>query len=166
VSTRRSNASRSQWVLLGGLAALLALAAPAAPQVKTRLPPRLEPVAEVRLLMQGINLANFRGLERQLRQQPAGDDTWAILRGQALLVAETGNLLLLRPPRNAGESTWQEQAAELRTVATNLARAAAARDYERSRAGLSQLAHVCNRCHQTFRIGARLVPFAPAGGEP
>jgi hypothetical protein len=145
--------------LLGGVA-LLALAAPAEPQVKTKFMPRLEPVAETRLLMQGISLPNFRALERHLRQKSADEDAWTLARGQALLIAENGNLLLVRPPRNAGESVWQEQAAELRTVATRLARVIAERDLDRSRAGLTELAQVCNRCHQTFRVGVRMMPFA------
>ncbi len=148
--------------LLLGSVALLALTAPALPQAKTRFVPRLEPVAETRLLMQGLNLPNYRGLERHLRQKPADDDAWTFARGQALLIAEAGNLLLLRPPRNPGENTWLEQAAELRSAGTRLARAIADRDHDKSRAGLAELGQVCNRCHQTFRVGVRLTPL----GEP
>jgi hypothetical protein len=143
-------------------AAALLTAAPAAPQAPGP-PPRLEPVAETRLLMEALNLSNFRGLEKQLRQKPADADAWTFARGQALLIAETGNLLLLRPPRNPGQAAWMDRAAELRTTATRLARAAANRDYERSRAGLGEVAHSCNRCHQTFRVAVRVVPFAEPG---
>ena len=135
------------------------------PQPQTQSPasrpvPRLEAVAETRLLMEGLANANFRGLERLLKEKPATNDAWTFARGQALLVAETGNLLLLRPPRNKGRDSWQERAMELRASATNLARVAATRDYERSRAALTSLANVCNRCHQTFQVPVRLVPFS------
>jgi cytochrome c556 len=53
-----------------------------------------------------------------------------------------------------------EQAMEMRSVATRLARAAAGRDFEASRAGLVALTNACNRCHQTFRVGKHLEPFA------
>jgi hypothetical protein len=138
-------------VLIGSLA-LVPLSLPA----QTRPRPQAEPVAETRLLMEGMALANFQGLNRQLRQQPTDPEAWVFLRGQALLIAETGNLLILRPPRNAGEAAWQDHAADLRGSATRLARAAGARDYERSKVGLAELATVCNRCHQTFRVPVRL----------
>jgi hypothetical protein len=119
--------------------------------------------------MEGVAVTNFRGLERLLREKPASDEAWSFARGQALLIAETGNLLLLRPPRNKGRDNWQEWAMELRAGATTLARLAATRDYERCRAQLGRLASVCNRCHQTFQVPVRLTPFAEPsdrGAEP
>lgn len=147
---------RDCWL---ALVALL-LAVPADRTHAQRPAPRLEAVAETRLLMEGLLLPNYRGLERLLRQAPADNDAWTFARGQALLIAETGNLLLLRPPHNAGEAVWQERAAELRAAATKLARLAAARDYSRSRVGLHEVANVCNRCHSAFRVPVRLSPFA------
>ena len=52
--------------------------------------------------MDGLNLPNYRGLDKLLKQKPADADTWTFIRGQSLLIAETGNLLLLRPPRSGG----------------------------------------------------------------
>lgn len=133
--------------------------APSEPSAATRIPLRLEPVAETRLLMEGLNQPNFRGLEKIFKQEPADDDSWAFARGQALLIAETSNLLLIRPPRNAGESLWLERAADLRNASARLARVAANRDYLRSRAGVNEVANACNRCHQSFRVSTRLTPF-------
>jgi hypothetical protein len=127
---------------------------------RSRPLPQAEPVAETRLLMEGLNQANFRGLERLLRERPASAEAWTFIRGQALLIAETGNLLLLRPPRSEGRTIWLDRAGDLRSAATRLARAAAERDYERSRSSLQVLATTCNRCHQSFRVAVRLAPFA------
>jgi hypothetical protein len=144
------------------LAGLLVVAsqdnAPAAP--KDKATPRPEPVAETRLLMEGLNQANFRGLERLLRQRPTDAEAWTFGRGQALLIAETGNLLLLRPPQKRGQAEWLDGAAELRDAAAALARSVANRDFERSRTALGDLANRCNRCHQAFRVTQRIVPFA------
>jgi len=129
---------------------------------QSRPTPRPEPIAETRLVMEGVTQANYRGMEKLLKQKPADAEAWAFIRGQALLVAESGNLLMLRPPHTGGQQAWLEQASDLRTVATRIARLAAERDYERSRAGLGDLATVCNRCHHTFRVPYRLVPFAEA----
>lgn len=150
-------------VLVGVLLALtgggaLALQRPAAAPQKPAH--KLEPVAETRLLMEGLNQANFRGMERLLKEKPADKESWAFIRGQALLIGETGNLLMLRPPRNQGQDAWMDHATALRDAATDLARHAANRDYERSRAGLISLANTCTRCHQTFRVPVQVVPFA------
>lgn len=132
----------------------------AVPQSRNQVQPRLEAVADTNLLMQGLLLPNFEGLQRQLKDKPADANAWTFARGQALLVAEGGNLLLLRPPRNRGQDAWMEHAMNLRSAATRLARSAANRDYEACRAGLVAVTNACNRCHQTFRVTKTLEPFA------
>ena len=124
--------------------------------------PKMEPVAETLLLMQGINLPNFQGIEKLLKEKPQEPEAWKFLRGQALLIAENGNLLMLRLPHNAGEAVWQEKAAALRMNATKLANVIADGDYTRSRAGLIDLASACNDCHTSFRVAARVLPFSDA----
>ncbi len=126
-----------------------------------RASPRLEPVAETRLLMEGVADSNLRGLSKLLRNRPPDAEAWAFARGQALLIAETGNLLLMRPPRTAvSQEAWLTHAAELREAGANLARAAAAKDYSKARGNLATVANACNRCHQSFRVPVRVDPFA------
>src|SRR5712692_5881748 len=107
----------------------------AAPRPTARPSPKLEPVAETRLLMEGLNQPNFKSLEKLLKEKPADDEAWVFARGQALLIAETGNLLLLRPPKNPAEDIWMQRASELRDGASKLARAVAKHDYEASKSG-------------------------------
>src|SRR5437588_1825499 len=80
----------------------------------TANPPRLTPVAETKLIMEGVAHANYQGIERNLKQEPKDVETWKFVRGQALLVAESGNLLMIRPPHNDGQNTWMLRAADLR----------------------------------------------------
>jgi cytochrome c556 len=145
------------------VAALLAVARTSPAQKPKLIPepsrPKLEAVAETRLVMEGLAQSNFRGLDRLLsKEKPADPEAWKFARGQALLLAETGNLLMLRPPRSQGQDLWMQRSTELREVATNLARATAARDWDRSRAGLREVADTCNRCHQSFRINVQVAP--------
>ncbi len=135
------------------------------PRAQMRSGPGLMPVAETRVLMLGINLPNFNGLNRRLAQQPQGDESWNIIRGQALLIAENGNLLMLRPPRDGKEEIWLDRAADLRSVATRLARGASERDYARSRDDLVKLADTCNRCHKTFRVDVTITAFGGGQGN-
>jgi hypothetical protein len=171
----------------GTLALGLLIAAPALPQVQIRssrkpeavprppadgearpapaptqlapAPIRLEPVAETKLIMEGITQPNFQGLQRNLKEQPGSVEAWAFVRGQALLIAESSNLLLLRPPKNAGAQTWAELADAERAAGARLARAASARDYVKSRVALADLTNTCNRCHKAFQVQARLDPL-------
>ncbi len=147
-------------LLLAGLVWVLPLAGQA-PKPAATPRPKLEAVAETRLLMEGLALSNYRGLDRLLKQRPADVETWTFARGQALLIAETANLLMLRPPKNAqGEKAWMQQSTDLRDQATSLARQLANRDYNRSVAVLGTLTKTCNRCHQTFRVPSRVGPAA------
>ncbi|MCI0638898.1 MAG: cytochrome c [Gemmataceae bacterium] len=124
-----------------------------------KIVPKLEPVAETKLLMEGLANANFRGLERQLGQKELTAQNWTFARGQALLVAETANLLMLRPPKKQGEAVWFEHAMDLRTTAAQLALSIGKKDVERSKAGMTAVANSCNRCHQSFRIPVQITPF-------
>lgn len=143
-------------ILVAGLAALcLPMAGSSQP---ARAPaPRLEPVAETRLLMEGLAHPNFKSVDRLLKAEPADADAWKFARGQALLIAETGNLLMLRPPKGPqAEEAWMNRATDLRTAAGMLARTVAARDYVRSRQALEGVAATCNRCHETFQVETRI----------
>src|SRR5439155_26480625 len=101
--------------------------------------------------MAGIAEPNLRGLGQHLKNEPTDGDGWAFARGQALLVAETGNLLMMRPPQGRDQQdAWMALSGELRENGTALARALAANDYLKARAALATTANSCNRCHQSF----------------
>jgi hypothetical protein len=156
-------------VLLGALLA----GTPGAAQVRrvpvptTTFTPKFEAVAETRLLMEGLTNANYRSVNKLLKNRPGDVDTWTFARGQAILIAESGNLLLLRPPKNDGRDTWMRLGMDMRDKATAVARAAAARDFAQCQAALVALTASCNRCHQTFRVPVKVAPepAAPAPNE-
>jgi hypothetical protein len=160
---------RLRWlcglVLLTGAIVVSSLAGQTRPAPE-RLPPpqpgftpKFEALAETSLLMQGLAQPNYRALAKHLEGKgPQDDDTWGFARGQALLIAETGNLLLLRPPRNAGRETWMRRAMDMRQTAGDLARRLGGHELVRSRAALQELTNKCNSCHQTFRVPTRIGP--------
>lgn len=130
------------------------------PQPVRKPLPKLEPVAETKLLMEGLADPNTRALGKLFAAKPKDAEGWAFARGQALLLAEVGNLLMMRPPKTkAGEESWMTHAGELRESAAALARAAAAKEYLQARTALAGVANACNRCHQSFRVGVRVDPF-------
>ena len=59
---------------------------PTKPQPSTgggKVVPKLEPIAETKLLMEGLAHANFRGLDRILAKKPEEAQAWTFGRGQA-----------------------------------------------------------------------------------
>lgn len=131
------------------------------PPPEAKFTPKFEALAETKLLMEGLAQANYRAVEKHLQGKgPQDVDTWMFARGQALLVAETGNLLLLRPPRNEGRDTWMRRAMDMRQSASDLARQLGNRDLVRGRTALIELTNKCNNCHQTFRVPTRIGPNA------
>ena len=163
---------RVGWVLLAsGIVATSLFAQDR--RVPERLPqplppftPKFEALAETKLLMDGLAHSNYRAVEKHLQDKgPPDADTWKFARGQALLIAETGNLLLLRPPRNDGRNTWMRRAMDMRQSAGELARRLGNHDLPRSRTALLDLTNKCNACHQTFRVPTRIGPnAAPENG--
>lgn len=155
---------RARFVIAASLLGLACLFVPGARSQSTvgkgKAAFKLAPVADTKLLMEGLASPNLQSLGKLFRDKPKDAEAWGFARGQALILAETGNLLLLRPPRTStGEEAWMQQASALRESAANLARAAAAKDYGKSRSTLADVANACNRCHQTFRVPHRIDPF-------
>lgn len=133
------------------------------PQPQTGFTPKFEALAETKLLMEGLAQANYRAVEKHLQGKgPPDVETWTFARGQALLIGETGNLLLLRPPRNEGRDTWMRRAMDMRQSAGDLARRLGNRDLARSRTALLDLTDKCNACHRTFRVPTRINPAEAA----
>jgi hypothetical protein len=154
----------TRWLhgLIAAVVVFVVLPPNATPQgdPKGKIEPKLKAIAETKLLMEGLAHANFRGLDRILQKKPEDAQAWTFARGQALLIAETANLLMLRPPKKDGQPAWFARATELRSIATNLGQTLSKRDYEGARTGLVALANSCNRCHQTFRVSVEITPFA------
>src|SRR2546422_43142 len=165
---------RASVALLVAVTAGLSLVPQGLTQTPTRpaprFTPRLEPVAETRLLMEGLAHANFRGLERLLKKKPDEAEAWTFARGQALLIAETANLLMMRPPRNQGEMAWMERATDRRAKASaRPAHAARARttDHQARTFMATTPSPLPARAHQPGRlrnlIGSSLLPHGKPG---
>ncbi len=119
---------------------------------------KLEAIAETKLLMEALANPNYQALAKALKDRPADAEAWTFARGQALLIAETSNLLMLRPPKNLGQDVWMTRSTELRDAATKLAKQAGSRDLPGSRAALLGVVKSCNRCHESFRVTTRIGP--------
>lgn len=83
---------------------------------------------------------------------PATEAEWIALQGQALMVAEAGNLLMM-PAHRRDDDRWLSDARLMRDAGAAAFRAAKAKNLEALVALNDQLYQSCVTCHQHYRPG-------------
>jgi hypothetical protein len=131
------------------IAALLLLVTPVIAQS-----PPFEPVATVSEIMDAITLPYSDALVYIQRNPPKDDRDWEILQMQALMLAESGNLLMMKDrARNQGQ--WMKDARLLVDVGVAAVKATRAKDLQAVLALNDQIVNSCVNCHTKFRSGRR-----------
>ena len=87
-----------------------------------------------------------------LTRTPTSTAEWGALEGQALMLAESANLLMM-PSRARGHEQWIEDARLLLDAGEAALKAAQDRDVEALSELNEQLYQSCITCHQHFRPG-------------
>ena len=129
--------------------ALLLLVSPALAQ----LPPFL-PVATVSEIMDAVTLPYSDALLYIQRNPPTSDRDWETLQMQALMLAESGNLLMMKDrARNQGQ--WMTDARALVDAGLAAVKATRARDIDAVLALNEQIVDTCITCHRQFRSSRR-----------
>jgi hypothetical protein len=80
---------------------------------------------------------------------PTDDTKWEALQGQALALAESANLLLIRP-RLIATGSWTKWAAEQRDAAVAVMNAARKKDADALSAAADALYETCAGCHKVY----------------
>ena len=93
------------------------------------------------------------------RTPPKNEQQWNVLQGQALIVAEAGNLLML-PTRARDKEKWMADAKLLVDVGAAAYKAAKAKNLDAINDLNSQLNDACVVCHQDYRPNYRRRPLA------
>jgi hypothetical protein len=81
---------------------------------------------------------------------PTSDAEWTVLEGQALMVAETANLLMM-PGRARDQQQWMADSKLMLDAGANALKAAKARNVEAIAALNDQLLESCTSCHRHYR---------------
>lgn len=97
----------------------------------------------------------FEQLKSAIASEPADRKGWVPIKANSLILAENGNLLMLRPAED-DEGDWNQHAAELRDKGQLLYKSAKKRDYALSRKHFISLIEKCNACHKQFADGEHL----------
>ncbi len=122
----------------------LALVGPATAQE-----PSPEAVGTIRELMVDIIYPKSDDLFYVLRAPPTNDYEWNLLRGSALMLAESGNLLMIGD-RSLDQDDWARNAKLLVDAGTAAFEAAAAHDLDAILALSAELESSCRTCHEQY----------------
>jgi hypothetical protein len=116
--------------------------------------PPFRPVATINEIMDAITLPYSDALLYIQRNPPKTDRDWQTLQLQALMLAESGNLLMMKDrAKNQGE--WMKDARMLVDAGLAAVKATRAKDIDAVLALNSQIVDSCITCHRTFRSGRR-----------
>ncbi|HUA84797.1 MAG TPA: hypothetical protein VMB85_13115 [Bryobacteraceae bacterium] len=112
--------------------------------------PSYELVGSVSRLMIDIIYPTSDALFYIERSPPKTDVEWNAIRGQALMLAESGNLLML-PGRARDQGNWMKDSKELIDAARLAYQAAAAKDMRGVLDQSERLTQACVTCHRQYR---------------
>jgi hypothetical protein len=116
-------------------------------------PPFL-PVATINEIMDAITLPYSDALLYIQRNPPQNDRDWETLQMQALMLAESGNLLMMKN-RAKNQGDWMKDARMLVDAGIAAVKATRAKDIDAVLALNEQIVNSCVTCHRKFRSGRR-----------
>lgn len=102
--------------------------------------------------MEYVFQPTYRRLKEALASEPADRPAWSRVKADAMILAEGGNLLLMRLPEE-GADDWKRFSLETRAHGGEMYRSAKARDYAATRQHYETMLVSCNACHQQFADG-------------
>jgi hypothetical protein len=143
--------------------AVFLLAGVAVAQTPTQAPPvTFQPVGTMRQLMIDIIYPTSDAIFYVDREPPKNEKEWGDLRGQALMLAESGNLLMM-DGRARDQKNWILESKMLIDIGGKAYKAAQAKDIAAIQALNDSLNAACVVCHYQYRPGYhRRRPAAPA----
>jgi len=115
-------------------------------------------VATVKQLCEGVITASSDAIFNVGREIPSNDDEWRVVHDSALLLAESGNLLMLGN-RARDRDQWMAMAQELVESGVTAVEAAEGRDVDALFKAGDQIVVVCEKCHEPYRDGGRSMPI-------
>lgn len=102
--------------------------------------------------MEYVFQPTFLRLHAQMAAEPADNKGWKAIKSDALILAEGGNLLLIRDA-GSDQADWDRHSIHVRDLGGELYRAAKAKDYKTARGHYEKMVTNCNACHDQFADG-------------
>jgi len=120
---------------------------------KSPTAPTIVPVdATMHDFMEGLFQGPYRRLKVAIAAEPADRQGWKAIRSESLVLAEGGNLLLVRKPEKDA-AKWVEFSLAVRESGAQVYKAAKQKDFAGSRKAYESMLTHCNACHKQFNEG-------------
>jgi len=114
--------------------------------------PPFQPVATISQIMSAITLPYSDALVYIQRNPPKNDRDWETLEMQALMLAESGNLLMIKD-RAKNQEQWMKDARALVDAGMAAAKATRTKDMQAVMALNEQIVNSCVACHTKYPSG-------------
>ncbi len=135
------------WLLaVSGFLCLCSFAAQQAP---------VKPVASVLQLHEAMITPSSDTLFNVGREAPKDDQAWTAVRNSALILAESGNLLMLGS-RAKDEGAWMTMSQAMIDAAVAALKAAEAKDVDAVLEAGDGIVYACMNCHEPYRDGRKM----------
>jgi hypothetical protein len=121
-----------------------------APPVGPSVSGPFKPVATVKQVMQGITIPASNAVFAVAGTAPTDDAGWQAVEASALAVAESANLLLMKP-RAVDEQQWRQFSLALVDAAVRAAEAARAHDADKTSTAGDDMYNTCEQCHAQYQ---------------
>jgi len=106
--------------------------------------------------MEYVFQPTFGQLKSAMKEKPKDKKGWFAIKSGALILAEGGNLLLLRGPQD-DRAEWNKYAEAVRSHGGALYQAAQKQDFESAPTHYAAMVKSCNACHEQFAHGEHLL---------
>ena len=126
----------------------------AAPAEKKDAPLPVEP--DMHEFMEYVFQPSFKRLKPAMAAAPTDNAGWKTIKAESLTLAESGNLLLLRPSEEDA-TDWVKHSLLVRDFGGQLYRSAKAKDYPTARKHYETMLQHCNACHHQFAGGEHIL---------
>lgn len=144
---------------IAGLAIAAALPQPSQASAYNRLVPEdgVQPVEDsMHEFMEYVFQPAYLRLKQSLATAPADNKGWKAVKSDALILAESCNLLFGRAPEDKA-SDWKAHAKAAREKGGQLYAAAKAKDFTAAGTAWKAMLESCNGCHKQFEDGKHIL---------
>ena len=109
--------------------------------------PSVKPVASVTQLMRAMVIPASNALFNVAREAPEGDSDWEAVQNNAVILAESGNLLLIG--NRAKDQVWTKTSQAMVDAGAAALKAAEAKDVDAVIEVGNRIVDACETCHDT-----------------
>ena len=106
--------------------------------------------------MEYVFQPTYKRLKVSMAAAPADNNGWNAVKSDALILAESCNLLLGRKPDNDGDD-WVKHAIASKNAGAELYQAARAKNYEAASTSYRKMLDNCNACHRQLEDGKHIL---------